>query len=356
MPKSSRNHHRRCPRGLWLLVAAVFCLVHPGNAQAIPLADYHKNLQRAIAALDSLAQRDEEESESDFDKRLGKTVGAIRSAVPENQMVQSGEELCSVDNSWLHSQLSELEKCPPPERPLLLMRLLERLRAIEERVAAMQKPTGIANNKTASQEKLATILAGPDYAPRGKNASALTRLLRNFLRWLESLFPKRTPLAPDRASSITRIAQFVVIIVALAVIAYVLRLLLSRLARARKQKKREKPQPRIVLGERLEPEESAKDLLSEAEALARGGQLRAAIRKAYIALLVELGDRKVISLAQHKTNRDYLRSVRNVPTLYSNMSGLTDSFERHWYGFVQATPTDWQEFRAGYQTTLQNRS
>jgi hypothetical protein len=108
-----------------------------------------------------------------------------------------------------------------------------------------------------------------------------------------------------------------------------------------------------VLGERLEPEESAGDLLSEAETLARRGELRAAIRKAYIALLVELGDRKIISLAQHKTNRDYLRAVSGVPALYANMSGLTDSFERHWYGIAQATQQDWQTFQAAYKATLQ---
>jgi hypothetical protein len=106
------------------------------------------------------------------------------------------------------------------------------------------------------------------------------------------------------------------------------------------------------LGERLEPDATATDLLSEAEALARQGDLRAAIRKAYIALLVELGDRKLISLAHHKTNRDYLNSVRSIPDLHSQMRGLTDSFERHWYGFASATANDWQDFRAGYLAAL----
>ena len=113
----------------------------------------------------------------------------------------------------------------------------------------------------------------------------------------------------------------------------------ERFKRPGKLKVRKKREPRIVLGERLEPEETATDLLSEAEALARRGELRAAIRKAYIALLVELGDRKLISLAQHKTNRDYLNSLRNVPPLHSRMRGLTESFERHWYGFAEASKT-----------------
>jgi hypothetical protein len=139
----------------------------------------------------------------------------------------------------------------------------------------------------------------------------------------------------------------------LGLLVYVGKILLTRFDRSRKRKTPKKRKARIVLGERLEPEQTSSDLLSEAEALARSGDLRAAIRKAYIALLVELGDRKVISLAQHKTNRDYLNSLRNIPQLHSRMRGLTDSFERHWYGFAQATPNDWQDFRAGYLSALQ---
>jgi hypothetical protein len=97
----------------------------------------------------------------------------------------------------------------------------------------------------------------------------------------------------------------------------------------------------------LEPDQTAADLLERAEALARKGDLRGAIRKAYIALLCELGDRKVIMLAQHKTNRDYLMAVRNRRALYEPLRKLTTSFEIHWYGFVAPAPTDWEEFRLG---------
>ena len=106
------------------------------------------------------------------------------------------------------------------------------------------------------------------------------------------------------------------------------------------------------MGEKLEPDQSAVDLLAEAEALAQRGELRAAIRKAYIALLVELGERKIISLAQHKTNRDYLGAVRDRESLYTYVKQLTDSFERHWYGFANATDADWHAFRDGYKQAL----
>ena len=160
-------------------------------------------------------------------------------------------------------------------------------------------------------------------------------------------------MSPGSAGFISRIAQWFVIILALGVLAFVLKLFLPRMLSGHIDRKRKsKAKARIVLGERLEPDQSALDLLSEAEALARRGELRAAIRKAYIALLVELGDRKIISLAQYKTNRDYLRAVREVEPLYGNVKQLTDSFERHWYGLAQATETDWLAFRSAYKQAL----
>jgi len=113
---------------------------------------------------------------------------------------------------------------------------------------------------------------------------------------------------------------------------------------------------RVILGEKLAAHEDAQTLFDEAEALARAGNLRGAIRKGYIALLCELSDRKVIGLAQHKTNRDYLRDVRKKRALYENMSGLTRRFERHWYGFEAADEADWQEFREIYRQAVGNEN
>ncbi|MCA1638274.1 MAG: DUF4129 domain-containing protein [Acidobacteria bacterium] len=84
------------------------------------------------------------------------------------------------------------------------------------------------------------------------------------------------------------------------------------------------------------------------------GNLRGAIRKGYIALLCELGDRKIIGLSRHKTNRDYLRDVSKRRELYENMNGLTNNFERHWYGFDVTQEKDWEEFRNRYKQIITN--
>jgi len=144
-----------------------------------------------------------------------------------------------------------------------------------------------------------------------------------------------------------------VIVVSLGMIAFLIWKFAPRfLGNLRRRKKKEKREARIVLGERLEPDQTAADLLAQAEDLARRGDLRGAIRKAYIAILCELGDRKIVSLAQHKTNRDYLNSVRERTQLYSPLRRLTTSFEIHWYGFQPPAENDWHEFLTGYKQIL----
>ena len=335
-----------------LVLVAVLSLAG-STVAAIPIYEYHEKLERVIAGVKALLDTDEEESAADYEARFSKAIEAIRSELPKNQQVELELGTCNADNSGLHTALDELQRAPAEERPAKLESLLETLRAVDERVAELETAEKVEDNKAAAKGTMQGILSRPEYASGQRGENALARLIRDFFRWFQNLFPAAPEIEPGRASTISRVVQIVVVLTALLLILYVARLLLMRFRRTGKVKVRKKREARIVLGERLRPEDTATDLLAEAEALARDGDLRAAIRKGYIALLVELGDRNVISLAQHKTNQDYLRSVSNLPQLHPPLKRLTESFEQHWYGFAQATPNDWQEFRAGYREALQ---
>lgn len=319
---------------------------------ATALDDYHRHLQQAISALETLAQADEDENEPDRAARVNQTLSSLRMLLPETESVEWEGTSFKVDNSWLHQELGRYERAGKAERVESLAQITERLRSIAERVAEIKKTARPTTTKTEGNKKLGEILQRPEYAQRVKAESAFSRLWRNIWRWIESLLPKQQPLAPGSANLFTIFAQIFVVLLALGVIAYVLKMFAPWLFRRRSSRRKVKQGPRIILGERLEPDQTAGDLLAEAEALARRGELRAAIRRAYIALLLELGERKIISLAQHKTNRDYLRSVKNSEPLYSNVKVLTESFERHWYGFAGATEADWLAFRSGYKAVI----
>jgi uncharacterized protein DUF4129 len=340
-----------------LVIIAAHLFVSAVTVVAVPISQYQRDLKNAISVLDSLNEIDEDADPDDLHVGVAFITDSIKASLPENQTVEAGSDVYTVDNSWLHKALDELTNTPDEQLPNKIAPITAMLHALEERVEERQKPGALGDSKDQAKSRLESILARPEYATSTVNSSAIARLLERFAGWLQKFLPKRRTVDPGRIDTITFIAEIVVTGLAALLMAYVAHHMWRLVGRrSRKVKVRKKREPRIVLGERLEPDATATDLLSEAETLARQGDLRAAIRKAYIALLVELGDRKVISLAHHKTNRDYLNSLRSIPQLHSRMRGLTESFERHWYGFVNVSPNDWQDFRAGYHAALKSEA
>ena len=336
------------------LFAAMALVVFARQSMAVPVADYRKNVEQVITALDTLGASDEDETAEEQQARNAVTLKSVLTLIPQKFDVEWNGTSYTADNDWLHQELHDLEKANEPERSQLLSRIQDQLRALENRLTELEKIEAGAKNKADEKAKLQEILNHPEYKTKEQSASLVAQLWQRFLRWLASVSGRSEPIDPSSARRITEIAQYLVIGLAVAVIAYAMRMFVPTLRRDRRSKKTTKAEPRIVLGERLEPEQSASSILSEAEALAKRGNIRAAIRKAYIALLVELGERKIISLAQHKTNRDYVSAVRDRRALHGRMTSLTDTFERHWYGLAAAGQAEWTEFRARYAEALKD--
>lgn len=343
-----KTHSRRC---LSLTAITLFLLAMIVQANAASLTDYRARVSDAANEMLSLATPSEYAGGvRERDASIYDTFARVHSLLPAKETVSLDGQNIEVDNGWLHAELAEYEKVKDSHTRSeeLFRRVGERLHAIFETLYET-KGASEASEKDANKARLAEILRRPEFNKDAAQGSAFQRLLERFLRWLSSLFPKTAPMQPGSSRALSLFAQVVVIVISLALIVFLVLKFLPRFLRNR-GKKKTKGEARIVLGERLEPDQTAADLLEQAEALARAGDLRGAIRKAYIALLCELGDRKVISLAQHKTNRDYLMSVRHKNSLYQAMRKLTNSFELHWYGFVPPAADDWTEFSAGVRT------
>ena len=318
----------------------------------MPVLEYHNLVLHVITDFESILHKPEDHTDAEYEEDFTATLDAVREEFPKTQEVESGGQTWTADNTWLHNSIDDLQRAPIEKRPEKVQSIIDALRAVGQRVNDLQTAPTANDQKAAYKDKLAGILTRPEYATGAKGDNALTKLIKDLIRWFENLFPKPQAMEPGRANAVSRVFQIIVVVLGLAVVGYAAFMLLKRFKVPARKSLFKKKGPRIVLGERLEPEDTATDILAEAEALARRGELRAAIRKAYIALLVDLGDRKLISLAQYKTNRDYLSSVKNLPQLHPRLKKLTESFEKHWYGLAQATPDDWQDFRAGYREAL----
>ena len=145
----THNHHKHQRRRLQrapqlvrgLLPSFVVMLLCSTGIYAIPLTEYHRNLQEAVTALDTFGQADEEEVLSEYQQRVTQTVAALRTSLPKTQAVESGGEICNIDNTWLHHQLDLFEKAADSERSAIVAHIIERLHAMER----------IASGKTRGQ-------------------------------------------------------------------------------------------------------------------------------------------------------------------------------------------------------------
>lgn len=348
-------------RSRWFAALALTCVFAPVTivmgAIGATLDDYQHRVSAAASLVEELRGAGEDESNPHPQQFIITNLTRLKQMLPAKETVVLDGLSVPVDNSWLHEELTTYQKTvTAAKRAESLLRVAERLRAIDERIQEIRRTKVAAEtDKDADKGRLAAILRRPEYVQTAPESSALERLLERIVRWIARLFPRTKPITPGGSPWLATVAQILVVGICVAAIAYLIWRFGPRLMQGRRQKKK-KREARIILGERLEPDQTAADLLAQADALARTGDLRSAIRKAYIALLCELGDRKVIHIAQYKTNRDYLYSVRDKGSLYSSMRKLTTSFELHWYGLVPAGESDWNDFRNDYQRTLRTGS
>jgi hypothetical protein len=372
----SKQLARGARMALLIALCGALSLMGEARAAAATLAEYRERVRSSLVALDALAALCEElkngeryevwskSSEEEKDRALTlpdmekKTLATVRQALPAADKVEWNGASVVVNNAWLHTALDEYAKQSATQsdngkRAMMARAIADRLRALDARLAEAAGARGTAaRDKDAEKGRLATILRGKEYAREANEGGAIQRLIKQITDWLSDLFPDIKPIQPGGMGRPSRAAEYIIFALALAAIAFIIwKYWLRRRDRVASVAPRA---ARVVLGERIAPDETATDLLHQAELLAREGELRGAIRKAYVALLCELGDRKIISLAQHKTNRDYLRAVRKgAPAqLYEEMRPLTVNFERHWYGLEEADQQDWADFRARCRQAL----
>lgn len=322
------------------------------------MAAYKESVRAARDLTFVLLYPDEENSASKNSPGYESDVTAkIRRTLPASETVQWSGANIEIDNRWLFDELAEFEKEPAdsPKREEILAAVGERLDAIKRQIEELENTSAAAGAKDENKQKLAEILRREEYRkPEKPEASIFQKIYRKIIEWLMNFFPQPNLSSSESGGfqSLTFVLQILLYALVFGAIGFLIYkfapFLTNRFRRTEKTDKKE----RIILGEKLHQDQTSKDIFEEAEKLARDGNLRGAIRKGYIALLCELGDRKIIALSQHKTNRDYLRDVRSKNELYRSMNGLTLNFERHWYGSESAEEKDWEEFRQDYQRTV----
>lgn len=323
---------------------------------AVGLPVYRDKIKTVRDNLEFLLEHDESETEVEIRREEREALDEIRKTLQPFETIEIESARLEADNGWLFTRLKTFGDEPDlSKRQTILSEIIERLKAIEYKLDELERQERSNRAKDEDKQKLQEILRRVEYQkPEKKEENFLQSAWRDFVRWLGKIFPASRPTSDDEnaARPFSFLLQLVIYGLGLGIIGFLLYrfapFLRQRFLNRQKTGKKE----RVILGEKLAEDETSQNLFSEAEQLAREGNLRAAFRKGYIALLCELSDRKIIGLAHYKTNRDYVRDTRKRPELHQNMNVLTNNFESVWYGFGKAEIQDWEKFKEKYQQTV----
>lgn len=337
------------------LFSTLVFLLFTSSVFAGTVSGYRAQIHHAKQSVDILLYGDDDEESGGVKNAVSEReiFRQIRQTLPPSEKVESNGLSVETQNGWLAEKLDAAEKeTDTAKRRAILNEISERLGTLEIEIGALEKANANAvRTKDEDKQKLAEILSREEYQkPAPPQENILQKIWRKFIEWLTSVFPKSSPFSiPEGGlSALSVILQIIIYALVLGGIGFLIYKFAPFLRTKFKSGKRESKTERVVLGETIAAETDLRTLFAEAENLARTGNLRAAIRKGYIALLCDLSDRKIIGLARHKTNRDYLRDICPHKEIFSDVQGLTTNFERNWYGFGTTEETDWNDFREKY--------
>lgn len=330
--------------------AAAAIFLSAGAVSPSTPAEYRERIELGreltVELIADLVEGRTTESGADFD---AEKVVRIRKLLPASEIIRTENGEIEVSNKWLHSRLDEfVTESTFMTRGSLLSDIEERLAAISWKITQTETAAKSGQSKTEERQKLDEILAREEFrGSNQKDQSLVQRLIDWVLDLIDRIFSGVRPDVSQKPSVMPMAdgIRAVLLLILIGIIGFALYKFSPFIFPKRWRKKAGEGEDRVILGERIGAEATAADLLAEAESLANLGDLRGAIRKAYIALLLALNDAGLIRLASHKTNRDYLRDLRGRGDLQNMMNALTLSFERHWYGLQPAEKNAWEEFR-----------
>ncbi len=325
-----------------------FFVVSPVNAAA-PLKDYAERLGQAEKLVDELTEGDHPAN------KVLNAMATVRRLLPQREDAEFDGQVVRIDNIWLHAAIDDVIKKVNgdiEQRRSMLIDIADSLYLLKERVNAAQSGQNLKIDD--QRARIESILARPDYRPDVEKESSfrklLTRILDAIIRFLSRFgaSPRNNP-SPTGSGSFAGFRILLYVLVMAAAVFGVIKLI--KRIKLRRKSKVEKD-VREVLGEEIAEDATAADLLAKASDLAKQGDYRTAIRRAYIALLFELEQRGKLRLHRSKTNRDYLDSLRAERELFPTFSTMTGTFEQVWYGQTRATEDEFNGFISRYEETV----
>ena len=348
------------------IILKILCtvFVFSGTICARTVAEYRQGINDTRQYLAVIIYPDGEHTEEENEKFKQEFFDGIQDFVPAKEKIEIQGTTIETDNQWLYDKIKNYNESSDSDdsesadnKILILKEIYERLTAVELEIKKFENSADGAQTKDENKRKVSEILSREEYLkPQLQEESVFQKAIRKIKAWLREMFPKSS-ISPDSAfeglGAFADVVKYLIYALIIGAIGFAIYKFLPFFFNKYKSREKCGNSERIIMGEKLAFDATPQSLFGDAENLAQQGDLRGAIRKGYVSLLCELDERKIVRLSKNKTNRDYLRDVRkNEEKMYIPVSGLTNNFERHWYGFAKTNESDWEEFRKNYRETV----
>jgi hypothetical protein len=317
---------------LWLVLIFLLsttALRAQSPSRTITLAEYRAELETAINRLKSIPA-----TASDVDilaviKVLDDNLTTITSVeFPTGEQVQVASLLTDLAQLTPEDLAQDAETQPPQE--VALARL---------RGALVQINASVHDETAARLALLDQILARPEF-------NTPVSLLDRFLQWLENLI---RDLLPDSRSGtgagwlalLARSLPWIITIILVAVLIWLLSYWLQRFLRSFVTDSRVD-----VLGDDDDLPRTAAEAREQARAAAESGFYRDAVRRLYLAALLQLSEHQLIPYERSLTNREVLVRVAADSPIRLHLEPVIATFDQVWYGVRepdQATFTAYEQ-------------
>ena len=220
------------------------------------------------------------------------------------------------------------------------------LKKLDETFASLLKSRRVAPTDAFSASDLALlaeILARPEYqwAEAAPNPASdwLDRILAEINRWLNEILGFTFDVAGSDVVSVLMAILLGVVFI------FIARTLLSDFMNEAQLKENGEEEPL-----------TSESALARAQQLSRSGDYRAAVRYLYLSTLLILDERGIMRYDRSKTNREYLRSVADLPELSKPLGDVIEVFDNVWYGHHELGEDSFEHYSKRVEELKEKRS
>jgi hypothetical protein len=250
-------------------------------------------------------------STSDSKNEIKKNLGNLARRWEAVSAVDVDGQVIPLDHSYLIKLLREEE----PD-----------LKVIDGILASMQAEHEKGTQGIYSTDDLSslhTILAQPEFAWAEPIPNPLNDWWQKLWDAFNDLLNRMLGRIPVPGSTSTLIGSVVAAIVLVIVFIFVYRTLFNDFIR----------ETQLDEGDETSEPLTSEGAFERAQSLSRGGDYRSAVRYLYLSSLLLMDERGILRYDRSKTNREYLRSVSNMPELAKPLGEVIEVFDNVWYGY-----------------------